>query len=207
MNDDEFGQTIHHRLLAADPVASEELCARWLEPLVVDLGRAFPEIAHRDVTTIWDAVTQALLSYIEKPTIYQPQRASLRKFLFFAARGDLLNALQRQRRREARERSVGSVEDLAEQRNDLRKDSEIVEGIEGAVWDDDWPSLSQHFPDERDRQLVALILDGERKTERYAEILGLGHLDRDSQQREVKRHKDRIGKRLRRLGEKLREQS
>lgn len=212
MNDDEFGRTIHQRLLANDPIASEELCSRWLEPLVDELSRAFPEVARRDDQTIWDAAIEALFNYVRNPGIFRPDRSSLRTFLFFAARGDLLNALQRQRHRDARERPVAVVEDLAQSRNDPQKVSEVDRSLEDAVleqteWDAYWPALTQHFPDERDRQLVALMLDGERKTERYAELLGLGHLARSDQQREVKRHKDRIGKRLRRLGEKLRERS
>jgi hypothetical protein len=73
--------------------------------------------------------------------------------------------------------------------------------LEREGWQAVWQRVEAHFPDARDRQLLRLVLQGERKTTRFAVVLGLADLDRVSQQREVKRHKDRIAKRLRRLGE------
>jgi RNA polymerase sigma-70 factor (ECF subfamily) len=61
------------------------------------------------------------------------------------------------------------------------------------------------FTDPRDCQLVRLILDGERRTAAYSAILGVQSLDILEQRRIVKRHKDRLTQRLRRLGAKLRE--
>jgi hypothetical protein len=57
--------------------------------------------------------------------------------------------------------------------------------------------------DPRDRELVRLILGGERKTVAYSAILGLKGRDPVQQQRIVKQHKDRLTQRLRRLRKKL----
>jgi RNA polymerase sigma-70 factor (ECF subfamily) len=54
--------------------------------------------------------------------------------------------------------------------------------------------------DPTDRQILALRLQGERRTEAFAELLGISHLPIGVQRREVKRAKDRIDKILRRKG-------
>jgi hypothetical protein len=54
--------------------------------------------------------------------------------------------------------------------------------------------------DAKDRQILALRLQGERRTAAFAEILGVSHLSIEVQRREVKRAKDRIDKILRRRG-------
>lgn len=61
------------------------------------------------------------------------------------------------------------------------------------------------FTDPRDRQIVRLILDGERRTAAYSAILGVQSLEIREQRQIVKQHKDRLTQRLRRLGAKLRE--
>lgn len=211
MDDETFGQTIHERLLSGDPVAPDDLCERWLEPLVRDLERAFYAIARQDAALIQDAVINSLLDYAERPTIYQPHRSPLRSFLYFAAKGDLLNLLKRERRRTSRERSLVLVEDPSDSGNVSREGQKTVPSAEDAAIESQeaagcWQLVAPYFPDQRDHELVALVLQGERKTRPYAEVLGILQLDRVAQQREVKRHKDRIGKRLRRLGEKIRDQ-
>jgi RNA polymerase sigma-70 factor, ECF subfamily len=60
--------------------------------------------------------------------------------------------------------------------------------------------MMQRLSDPRDRQILALRLQGERRTEAFAEILGLSDLPIEAQRREVKRAKDRIDKILRRHG-------
>ena len=54
--------------------------------------------------------------------------------------------------------------------------------------------------DPKDRQILALRLQGERRTEAFAAILGISHLPSEDQSREVKRAKDRIDKVIRRNG-------
>jgi RNA polymerase sigma-70 factor (ECF subfamily) len=65
--------------------------------------------------------------------------------------------------------------------------------------------ILKSITDPRDRQLVRLILDGERKTAAYSAILGVQSLDMVGQRRIVKQHKDRLTQWLRRLRAKRRE--
>ncbi|HEY8475661.1 MAG TPA: sigma factor [Chloroflexota bacterium] len=201
MSDEAFGQAIHRRLLEGDPVASAELCERWLQPLVDELSRAYPRVARRDESMIADAAIDALLGYIRNPSIYRPERGPLRTFLYFAARGDLLNALARQRRRRAREVPDADVEDRPWPRNIWQSDDEGPP-FDGALSDDEraerWRRLLAQVPDERDRRVLELMGQGVRSTARFAAVLGIEDLDLESQRREVKRHKDRLIKWLRR---------
>jgi RNA polymerase sigma-70 factor (ECF subfamily) len=194
---------IHERLLAGDRVASAELVDAVYEPLVERLQRAFPKV--RDPALIRDAVTDALMAYIEIPGSYEPSRRDLLGYLEMAARGDLLNALARTRRRDQREIPVANVELQALDGNSSLNmsaghhesktaDTEGVVNLQAAV--------DTLFPEARDRELAALVVAGERSTRRFAEVLSLTHLAPDEQRRVVKQHKDRIKKRLRRSGEK-----
>lgn len=211
-DDAEFGRSIHERLIQGDAVAPKELADHWFEALAHDLGAHFPAVARRDESLIYEAVTQALLSYAERPGIYQPARSELRTFLFHAARCDLLNVLERERRRAAHEQPLDDVGDRAFHRNDHLRGGDDGRSVESMAIDritaaEYRQTLETLFPDERDRQLLDLMLAGERRTEQYAAVLGIDHLDRASQQREVKRHKDRIDKRLRRWRESHHDQS
>ena len=47
---------------------------------------------------------------------------------------------------------------------------------------------------------LMLVIEGERKTEVFARVLGWTHLAPGDQRREVKRFKDRMNKRLERSG-------
>ena len=49
---------------------------------------------------------------------------------------------------------------------------------------------------DQDRRLIELLGAGTRSTSAYAEVLGISHLPREAQTKEVKRHKDRLKKRL-----------
>jgi hypothetical protein len=112
---------------------------------------------------------------------------------------------------EATERRDIHFEAVAESeiaRNTWREPSpaenvEQSEKVRGAA--DLTERILETFTDPRDRQLVRLILDGERKTAAYSAILGVQSLDILEQRRIVKQHKDRLTQRLRRLGAKLRE--
>ena len=51
--------------------------------------------------------------------------------------------------------------------------------------------------------MVDLILDGERSTAAFAVVLGIENLAIDEQRLQVKRHKDRLKKRLREHGQRI----
>jgi hypothetical protein len=62
-------------------------------------------------------------------------------------------------------------------------------------------------PDPVDQQLIDLMIKGERRTEAFAKVLGIVDMEVIQQRKIVKQRKDRLKKRLTRLGVSLREPS
>jgi len=199
-----WSRDIHQRLLAEDPVAPAELARNVLGPLAKEIGHRFPR--YGDDPLLRDAVTDAVMDYIKNPGRFDPSRKSLWGYLVMVADGDMKNALKKAGRKRKDEIVVGSVEDESADGNtevkavqagrqpdqiDSIREKELVAKIREAL------------PDARDRQVLDLILAGERSTERFAEVLGLEGLSVEEQRRAVKRHKDRITKRLHRMGEEI----
>jgi hypothetical protein len=193
---------LHARLLARDPVAPSELADTYLPPLLARLLRAFP---HLDPHLVQDAATDAVLDTAEHPEHYDPARLPLGSYLAMAARGDLRNALQKASRRAAHQAPLEAVELGGVARNPLTEDAddpaELVAG--GASADPDLLAAVRAAFQPQERAVVALMLDGERRTSVYARLLDLEHLTTANQAREVKRVKDRLGKRLRRLAPRV----
>ncbi len=205
-----FVAAIHERLLDRDPTAPAELVERYLVPLVRRLRRRQPEV--HDDTLLDDAVTDALLDYIEHPDRYDPSKRVLLGYLTMAANGDLLNALEKERRRRRRESSLDRVEETRGDRNETIADTNAAAEMERVEQDRARVAAMEEavrsvVPDPRDRRLMRLMLEGERTTAVYARVLGIEHQDRTLQTRDVKRHKDRLKKRLARLGARLHERA
>jgi hypothetical protein len=118
-------------------------------------------------------------------------------FLFMAAEGDLYNALAKEKRRRQKEIPLENVELEVAAGN-----SEIKEANPGT--EPEKEKLRQALPlifgDPKDLVMVELMMSGERTTEAFVKVLELRHLPADLQRREVKRHKDRLKKRLERYG-------
>lgn len=66
-----------------------------------------------------------------------------------------------------------------------------------------WKKAEQAVDDSRDRNALLLIMDGERSTDAFAQALEIEGLPKTERQRQVKRHRDRLLKSLRRLGQRL----
>jgi RNA polymerase sigma-70 factor, ECF subfamily len=201
--DEEFERDLHRRLLDGDAVAPAVLTMNYLGPIVQRLRTTSPGVG--DDTLIQDAATDAILNYAERPTQFDPARSKLFSYLVMAARGDLRNALAKQRRRERREVLHDRVEDLPLVRNLEQGESEPALGTgETVSFEEVRRAVQAVITDATDRRLVELMLDGERRTGAFAKVLGIAHLADEQQRRMVKRHKDRLKKRLERLGVKLR---
>lgn len=201
MNNRDFENLIHRRLLARDPVATSELVEAYIEPLVRQLAYRFTKLD--DPHLVRDAVIDALLKYIENPERFDPERGKLSAYLLMSARGDLLNKLKSEQRRRLREVHVDNVELQPHLRNTLIEDGESTRLPFGLTMADIEAHVEQIITDQRDRQILELILDGERKTEHYSQILGITDLNIRDQRQQVKRAKDRLVKKLRRLGKRL----
>jgi hypothetical protein len=196
---DAWYRQVHERLLRGDPTASAECAEAVIGPLTKRLEERFTKLRGSDLVA--DAVTDAVFGYLTRPDQYDPARRSLPGFLAMAAEGDLKNALAKRRRRQAKEVAFDDVdlEVLAGNR---------LEGIDEPGGEGDLGEIRSGigalFDDSRDRQVAELVLDRERSMEPFARILGLEGLPIDERRREVKRHKDRVKKRLERYGQSIR---
>lgn len=188
----EVQDRLHADVCRGDPTASARLFEALLEPLIGALRHRWSD--EREAERVRDFAIDSIMNYLENPAKYDPSKASLLTFLRMDAHGDLANGYQRLRRERAG-RDNSDVE-LA----DLLRNSSI----------DEYPSdrdpaemslteVRDVLPDERDRRAVLLLMDGERSTESYAKVWHLEGLPPDVRSAEVKRNKDRVKARLRRL--------
>lgn len=185
---------LHESLLAGDRLAGEELAQLLYLRLVRELG------GDSDLGT--EAVGRAWLAYVTRPAMFDASRGvPLDRFLLQAARADLSNLKQQERRRKRREGRV-ALENLQKAKNS------VADGAAAGNLEHEEEStangvlqgkLLAALPEEVDRRVFILQLKRERKTEAFAEVLGVGHLPVAEQRAIVKRVKDRIGKVLRRL--------
>ncbi len=199
MPTDAWYREVHDRLLQGDPTASADCAGAVIGPLTKRLERRFPELRASDVLV--DAVTDAVFSYLRRPGQYDPTRRGLLGFLAMAAEGDLKNALAKLHRRKKMEVPLDDVDLDAAAGNRMVGPGDPAGEVD---LDEIRTGVSALFDDPRDRQLADLVLEGERSIEPFARILRLEGLPIDEQRREVKRHKDRIKKRLERYGQGIR---
>jgi len=189
----------HQRLLAGDdPTAFAELAEGIYQELVRHISaRAGP---FADPALVEEAVGQALLDYNAFPDRYDPQRGSLRAYLVVVAHRRFLKAQQKERRRSWRNVSLTTddgTDDILEAPDELEA---LIARIRVA---EVWPLVEQAFPDPQDRQVLLLIMNGVREMAAFAKALGITHLSEDEQTQHVNRAKNRIKKRLRRIGEQI----
>jgi hypothetical protein len=198
----EEGLTLHRRLLVADPLAPSDTCAAYLGPLLDWIERLFPTV---DPHLRETAVHQALFSYVQRPARYDAARGDLALYLRMAARSDLWNLL-RDEGRHHRGRVAWAAVELGEEGGNLcgREDEpplRLVHGEEAAEREQFLRSVAEGLTD-GERRVLDLMCAGERRTPVYAEALGLAGLPAEQQERDVKRAKDRIKKRIERGGGK-----
>jgi len=195
-------QLLHERLLAGDPTAPSDLAQQVLQPVTQRLRRRFPTV--RDKSMIDDAAVDAILNYAERPSQFDPAKSSLLGYLTLSARGDLLNALEAQKSRWTHEESLENV-DFADFDRKIKSMSN-----ESAMLADDiavdnlaarrlLSQLRAAADTPRDLAILQLMINGEKRTEIFAQALGLTELSLQAQKSSVKRHKDRLKKRLQRL--------
>jgi len=207
--DREFEQQTHARLLNHDVTASEELACRYLEAVrrhVEARGRAHGVF---DEHLINDAATDAVLDYIRRPDKFDPGKSGLLGYLKRAAERDLINAVTKDRRKRRGEELSDDVELAIVSRKKpselerIRRDAEaeIIAGLEPKQ---DVENVFQGIENLRDRQLLKLMLKGERETAVFAAVLGIQDVPVPQQRKVVKQHKDRLKQQLKRLGEKAR---
>jgi RNA polymerase sigma-70 factor (ECF subfamily) len=186
---------LHRRLLAGDRIASEEVIGLVLLSLIQEVSSKFRQT---DEQIIWNGVSDAVLDYCARPHQFDESRGvPLDRFLQKAAWRNVANSLRGENRRKAREEKAGqeyveSVVELDPVVGNLLQQEENVRRHQQQT------KLMNTFQNPKDQQIMVLRLQGERRTEAFAKILGISHQPMDVQRREVKRAKDRIDKILRR---------
>lgn len=184
------------RLLAAlhsgEPFAREEIAVRYHRLLIAHLGQSCRWAAEELCN---DAADRALLGFLAAPARYHPEKLGLGAYLRMAARRDLLNLWERERRAR-RGIPLDSVAEPADRRNDARDEDLTF----------DHPRLvRERAAFDRDEELaLELMRLGTRDTATFARGLRLDYLPEAEQAAAVKRVKDRVKKRLARAVEDLR---
>ncbi len=195
---------LHDRLLRGDPTAPAELAERFLEPVARRVAGRVARAYTNDLA--YDMAVDAILKLGRQPRRYDPGRGSLLTFLVLDAEGDAKNAARREDRHQFHQSPIEDVELLALQRKlysagpeDLLVRDDVVHLPPGVSKDEALEAIRRAFPDERDRQALQLMGARVRPTAAYARVFGLEQLGPEEQRRAVKREKDRImvkGKRL-----------
>ena len=204
MPTDAWYREIHARLLAEDVTAPAELAEAVLEEpvkqlLIQRLRRYFQNLKEPDL--LYDSIIDALMNYIKRPSQFDPTKRSFLGFLVMAARMDLLNALK-QKRHLKKEISIEDVEILSRAGNYRVEEESLPERLDSQRT---WGEVGKLFSGLRDLEILKLIMAGEKKTEIFAKVLEIENRSPEEQRKEVKRHKDRIQKRLERYGKAIRE--
>jgi DNA-directed RNA polymerase specialized sigma24 family protein len=192
------GHTLHARLVVQDATAPADVCAAYVEPLeewLIERNGGIDEHLCRT------AAADAILDYVQNPHRYDPSKSDLASYLRMAAQRDLYNLLRGERSRRRGQIPWPAVELGLEEGNIQGREegplAELERGEEQAGWLDFLRRVRERLsPPER--EVLDLLLDGERDTCAYAAVLGLADWPREEQEREVKRVKDRIKKRLER---------
>ena len=148
------------------------------------------------------------MALIKNPKSYERSRQSLKVYLQISATGDLRNALRAENRHKQRRAEFHNVElfpvvgNLVLETADPALVHELKETLEEALSSHSIPQPVRAGLTPQETRVIGLMHQGERRTEVFAQVLGVGHLTPALQRKEVKRAKDRLKRRLERAGER-----
>lgn len=173
-----------NQLGTGTPVAREAVAVRYLPLLTRFLASRF---ARTDPDVREGAAHEVLVAFLNGTSGFDPTKGRLGAFLCRAARCDLLNLIERERKHREANRLHSVAEPAARGNSDHDRERFA-----------DHPRLSAEIaafgPEERAG--LDLLLDDTRDTATCAARLGYGHLPAREQTAVVKRVKDRVKKRL-----------
>lgn len=206
--DDRRGLRLHRRLVENETDAPTELFNRYYQPLFRLVAGQIHDRTHRDDVAN-DIVADALLKLLERPARFDPSRGkSLFNYLRMDVQGDVMNYIQRVRKLPTIDRldrplgeDDGGVGNGTVGGN-IASDDLTPEQIAEMEADRLWLADIRARVVESDEDGIVFDLqyiDGVRRTEDFAAVLGIGHLPAGPQATEVQRIKDRVSKRLRRI--------
>jgi hypothetical protein len=194
-------QALHRRLVAGDATAPADLVQLFLDYLSAWLVKKNARVPE---ALCLEAAEDALISLIKTPASFKIERGMrLAAYLLMSAQGDLRNILRRERRAQKNQIRLEDVELSAAGGKCLAVDDDP--SLPLAMEEDTaWAVKTVIAPareglSEAESRALDLILCGERKNARFAEVLGLQHLPIEGQEAAVKRVKDKLKKRIKRL--------
>jgi RNA polymerase sigma-70 factor (ECF subfamily) len=196
----EEGMILHQRLCAEDVTAPADVCDAYLEPLLAWLGSV---ASHVEAEARQSAVHDTVVDYVKHPRRYNPRCADLGVYLRMAARRDLYNLRRREERHQRRRISWEFVEEGEVPGNIQGREAEVLARLteeEERVRQECCVRRVRASCTEKERAALDLLLAGVHCLHAYAEALGLAERPKEEQEREVKRVKDRLMKRLIREG-------
>lgn len=193
---------LHMRLICRDdPVVTAELAATIYDQVVraarVRIG------FHIDPVLVEEAAGQAILDYYREPERYDPERLPLCSYLAMMALQRYIKVWRREQRWVTQR--VSLTDDASCDDESLVALDSIEDAITHIRVAEVWPLVDAAFTDPVERKVLMLIINGVRETAAYVRAIGLSHLPEDEQTQQVERVKNRVKKRLRRIGEKLNE--
>jgi DNA-directed RNA polymerase specialized sigma24 family protein len=188
-------EKVHQRGLAGDHAASAEVFTLLQKPVAATVRRRIgPSLSWDDAA---DIATDAIVSYIKTPGLFDPARSGLLGYLVMIAYRDALNVL-RDRQAEQKKHQRAVELSAVPGKHSSRDVADVIDAER---------ILRDHghkiVVDDGDADVLRLFLEGERDTAAYATKLGIAHLGEDQQRQVVKQRRDRIGQRLKRLKEDL----
>ena len=195
---DTAGNTLHQRLLRGDITATAEIAELYMPIIIYRLSRRYPNLDDPHLIDI--AVEDALVNYFGRPEQYDPAKLGLAGYLRMSANGDLLNLLKEDEK-VRNQLSLSESVDLEDDDTEHGVEVQDVFDLEALVFNrlsPIWQGLSDLFPEPVDQEFILLMMEGERKTNVYASVLGISDRPLKEQAQVVKRYKDRIKKTIQR---------
>lgn len=196
---DEEGLALHLLVVNDNPTASARVFEAYYMRVLDQMRKVFAWCGDEDV--INNGTFKAFENYLGRPAQYLPEKRSLCGYLNMAAHGDIRNELERRGRYQRTVQpfyaDVADGDDGAEYEREPVSDSNVEAEVMLNLHPL-WARIDALVPDPVDRHVVRMMLDGERETVAYAELMGISHLPRAEQEREVKKCKDRLTKKLKR---------
>lgn len=194
--DNDYSLTLHQLVQSGDTLALAKLYDEYGENIINVLRIDFKELAKQDDSYLFEAVNLAFMGYYSNPHTFDPTQKTLKNFLILAAKRDLQNIIEKNKKYSGKLKSLTDVEVEENIWNRIEKnthlpDAEIIQSESINLVNQE---LGNYFKNDCDLEIAKMILRGERETEAYAAILQIETLEKDKKQEEVKRHKDRIKK-------------
>lgn len=204
----EYGITVHNRCLHHDVPIFNDFFSLIYSPLLQAVEwsarRLIASGKHRQFLeeACDEAVIHAVYQYKDFPEKYNPEKGkSLFRYLVMAAEADYRHEYDKEMRQTGNWDSLESVDngdaesELDQYERQIPADVDIealIEEGESRVW----AEIRYHLPDARDQLCAYYMLDNVRETRVYVDIYDLHHLPPNEQDHVVKKHKDRIKKKL-----------